>query len=217
MRVCYNDKADLPKLASPGSSWGLRTLCAGMCSRCTHTHSCVVCCARAGGEPPALAAVRVSSRVLALAWLTPEEQQLDLLGRSLLAVLHELTGGSAGGCACPWQLLVCNWTAGQLSQVVGQPDNCCVIKLSYSCCCRRSGQPTPCAAHRLCGCGLGGRQHQPWALVTQVSFMHSCCGSLPHNMLAGCGTEAGSLTCCAAVSPKQQVADSSKPRPFWVS
>lgn len=49
----------------------------------------------AGGDPPALASVRVACRVLSMAWLSPQEQQLDLQGRSLLAVLHEMTGGGA--------------------------------------------------------------------------------------------------------------------------
>lgn len=57
---------------------------------CRHAEAALVLLA--GGEPPALAAVRTSSRVLALAWLSPEEQQLDLQGRSLLAVLHEFKG-----------------------------------------------------------------------------------------------------------------------------
>jgi len=53
---------------------------------------CVCLCAVAGGDPPALASVRVHTRVLALTWLSPAEQQLDLEGRSLLAVLHEYAG-----------------------------------------------------------------------------------------------------------------------------
>jgi hypothetical protein len=50
-----------------------------------------------GCEPPALASVRVSSRVLGLTWLSQEEQQLDVQGRSLLAVLHEMTGAICHG------------------------------------------------------------------------------------------------------------------------
>lgn len=41
--------------------------------------------------------MRVASHVLAMAWLSAEEQQLDLQGRSLLAVLHEITGVSCRG------------------------------------------------------------------------------------------------------------------------
>jgi hypothetical protein len=37
--------------------------------------------------------VRVHSRVLAMAWLPAAEQQLDLQGNSLLAVLHEFSRG----------------------------------------------------------------------------------------------------------------------------
>lgn len=59
--------------------------------------SCFVIVA-AGGHPPELASVRVSCCVLALTWLTPAEQQLDLQGRSLLAVLHEFTGEPGSRC-----------------------------------------------------------------------------------------------------------------------
>lgn len=54
--------------------------------------SCCCCLLFTGGEPPALASVCVSSRVLGLTWLSAGEQQLDMQGRSLLAVLHEMTG-----------------------------------------------------------------------------------------------------------------------------
>lgn len=50
--------------------------------------------AEASSSP--LACVRMHSRVLALAWLPPAEQQLDLRGNALLAVLHELSREAAG-------------------------------------------------------------------------------------------------------------------------
>jgi hypothetical protein len=53
------------------------------------------CCHVADTASAPLASVRMHSRVLAMSWLPPSEQQLDLQGNSLLAVLHEFSRESS--------------------------------------------------------------------------------------------------------------------------
>lgn len=82
----------------------------------------------------------MSCRVLGMAWLSPGEQQLDLQGRSLLAVLHEVTGGEgalhciAGGCRHPALCAACIVPC----MLVVVPGAVCIIAsraLTRSCCC----------------------------------------------------------------------------------